>query len=720
MSSYYASLFRRQIQSGESVQTAADSIAIAYLDGKPSAQGKHKTTRRTRDEEFWGLAALLEIPATVWKSESMTLALARYFGQETTSNPGLLFRIAQTCPDVICRAVRYSGLVLRQQSVRKLELDLIANQSSPIAEMCSVLSIFDQAHRQRLALLERCRSRLAELNAFEILLYASLYAFEHLVPIDSGRPTAEQSGIPLPDLVWDAVNDILVWKLEVKPEDELILNDSVIAQSISQHISPFLFPSRNGQEPREDLIEAFVALLYAQIELNEFISRSADSFSYDDSIRFVRRGTELAIEEIDQTSSGAWQRDGQKLDMLHQYWLRRAVEMFDTSNMAGKIVGRPENHAQNAAAYVKAIRSQLRLNEVYGVADTLDSPSGEPVNLFQALLSLEMMSALFASDFLAKYKTERQKTGHWASALGGLALSGMANGQNRLPLTWSDRSVKVDRIVGWTVSPAIPNGSGRMAAAILDLWTNDLTQLALRLKSADAGSTPELFERPVLKFGQCLVQLPWVVGMQNNSSAAINNLRRLGARRGEVRAETQRIENNLAELLQSRGFRVTVNWTPEQQYANAGEVDLICLRDRHILVVEVKSTFLRRSQRDAWIHATSTLRKAGQQLQRKVDAVRHAVATDSSLSQALEITSTQPGFSIQGWIVDTSIECDHERFSGFLKISLEELMIALRDERHLLQDADDTHKPEYTLFPSGFTADRLIEVIEGQLVWEGV
>ena len=40
---------------------------------------------------------------------------------------------------------------------------------------------------------------------------------------------------------------------------------------------------------------------------------------------------------------------------------------------------------------------------------------------------------------------------------------------------------------------------------------------------------------------------------------------------------------------------------------------------------------------------------------------------------------------IQGWIVDTSIECDHQRFCGFLKVSLEEVLIALRDDRHLLK-----------------------------------
>jgi hypothetical protein len=82
-----------------------------------------------------------------------------------------------------------------------------------------------------------------------------------------------------------------------------------------------------------------------------------------------------------------------------------------------------------------------------------------------------------------------------------------------------------------------------MASAILDFWTYDMVATAERLQRNEPGLQPHLFERPVLKFGATLVQLPWVVGMQNNSTAAINNLRRLGARRGQARDEARRIES---------------------------------------------------------------------------------------------------------------------------------------------------------------------------------
>ena len=276
-----------------------------------------------------------------------------------------------------------------------------------------------------------------------------------------------------------------------------------------------------------------------------------------------------------------------------------------------------------------ALRAQLRLREVYGVAENVASDAGEPVNVFQALLSLELMSAFFLRDFLAAFAQRANSSSNWLTALQQLSMDGLREGlQNRMPLTWSDRDSKVANITGWTVTPAQPQGSARMAGAILDFWSYDMVAIAERLQRHEPGLQPHLFERPVLKFGSSLVQLPWIVGMQNNSTAAINNLRRLGARRGQAKAETQRIEADLARLLESRGFNVVLNWTPPRGVDNPGEVDVIAAREEHLFVLEVKSTFLRRSQRDAWLHASTTLRKAGIQLRRKVEATAQAIAVD--------------------------------------------------------------------------------------------
>jgi hypothetical protein len=88
--------------------------------------------------------------------------------------------------------------------------------------------------------------------------------------------------------------------------------------------------------------------------------------------------------------------------------------------------------------------------------------------------------------------------------------------------------------------------------------------------------------------------------------------------------------------------------------------------------------------------------------------------------------------NILGWIIDTSIECDHQRLEGFLKVSLEEVIIALRDDAHLLDDPDGLLSGQYregvfeeagtsrstTLYPNGFSASRFLEVIDGEELWK--
>lgn len=723
--------FHLLIAAGEGLPFAVENTALAYLDSKPTQRGK-PVTRTERHAAFWSSSFLTALPAQAWQSQAMMLALAQYMGQERVANLAMLANVAAVAPDVLVRAVRCSGLVLTQHSPRRTELGLVAVSSAPIAELCKVLDVFDVAHRQRTSAVLMWQSILAELSPLELLSYASLYAFEHWVPARFNMASPSSDAQADMQAAWDAVNDILLWKLANCADDSIRLTDAVIGSALAEHLSPFLFPSPSGAPPRHDLREAFANLLAAQIELNSFVAQSGNAFSYDHSIEFVRVGERLEINELDAAARAAWHRNGRKLAALHNYWFYRAMDAFVESGMATQQIGSAENHELNQVAYIKALRTKLQLTDVYGVSDTVTTAAGETVPLFQALLSLELMNVFFQRDFLEPYVTQLRSTGNWAKALSMLALNGLRDGsQNRFPLTWSGRDDKIAKMIGWTVTAEHPQGNRHHAAAIVDFWTSDWSKLATQLRDGAAGLKPNLFERPILKMGQTLMQLPWVVGLQNNSTAAINNLRRLGARRNEARTETQRIETQLGAMLEQRGFKVVLNWNPPvEPEGNAGEVDVICARDGTVLVLEVKSTYLRCSQQDAWQHETTTLRKASQQLQRKVAAVQLALASEarlvSDLTRQLGLEVGMPAPHFCGWIVDTSIECDHQRFGGFLKISVEELLIALRDDRHLLHDPDGMfvqvapakRAAPQKLYPHGFSFGRLIEVVETQAVWQ--
>ncbi|MDP2678575.1 MAG: hypothetical protein Q8O85_07630 [Rhodoferax sp.] len=726
---YFDQRFQQLIADGKTLSLSVDAGALAYLDTKPTRNGK-PLTRAERHAAFWSSGFLTDLPAPAWQSQAMMLALAQYMGQERVSNMAMLANVAAVASDVLVRAVRCSGLVLTQHSPRRTELDLIAASHPRIAELCKVLDIFDLAYRQRTSAVFMWQSMLAELSPLELLSYASLYAFEHWVPARFNMASPSAAAPAAMQAAWDAVNDILLWKLANCADDSTRLTDAVIGQALAKHLSPFLFPDPSGAPARHDLREAFANLLAAQMELNSFVALSANAFSYDHSIDFVRVGEALEINELDAAARAAWERNGRKLAALHAYWHYRAMDAFVDSGMATQQIGSAENNELNRVAYIKALRTQLQLTEVYGVSDTVTTDSGDTVPLFQALLSLELMHVFFQRDFLETYVTHLRSTSNWAMALGMLAFNGLRDGsQNRFPLTWSGRDEKVAKMVGWTVTAEHPQGNPRHAAAVVDFWTSDWSKLAAQLQGGAPGLKPDLFERPILKMGQTLVQLPWVVGLQNNSTAAINNLRRLGARRNEARAETQRIETQLGALLEKRDFKVVLNWHPPVgPDGNAGEVDVICSRDGMVLVLEVKSTYLRRSQQDAWQHETTTLRKAGQQLHRKVAAVQQSLVDQLELTKHLGLEPGAPATTLCAWIVDTSIECDHQRFGGFLKVSLEELLIALRDDRHLLHDPERLfaqnvpadHAEPQTLYPQGFSAFRLIEVVETQAVWQDI
>ncbi len=732
MKSYFEVQFSDCLAKGLLLLAASETVAHSFLDGKPQRSGKAKVTNADRHAAFWSASFVCELPREAWTQEAMVLALARYMGQDSYENSALVKHVAAIAPDAVQRAARCSGLVLRHASQRWKEIAALAkSHPASFEEFAKIFEIFEEAHTLRISDVEECQRALSKLTPLELLVYASLFAFEYIVPQSLGL--ASNSHDIGAQEAWDAINDILCWKLSTCDPSELHLTDRDIGLSLKEHLSPFLFPTQDGPPTSESTYQSFHRLMAAHMELNSFVSQSAEAFSYDDGIRFVRRGDRLEIEELKPDHSAKRDSESQKLERLHLYWLYRGMDALMESPALLALVG-PEHLEANLQAFAKAMGTWLQLQEVYGIADKVKTETGMTADVFLALLAMEMMTVFFIHDFLQPFANsfEQCRSGHQSLAM--LALSGMRQQdmQNRFPITWSDKVVKINRIKAWTVSAQFPQGNAKAAEAILDFWTSDWTILASQLRHGQSGLVPELFERPMLKMGTRLFQLPWMVAMQNNATAAINNLRRLGSRRMEAREEALRIEQRLGAQFEKRGFRVLPNYQPKIFDAeDAGEIDLLCALDGHLLVLEVKSTFLRRSKKEAWIHRTSTLRKAGLQLERKVRAALTALESDPEVASALGIPSTTKP-QVTGWIVDTSIECDHQNFSGFLKVSVEEVLIALRDDRRLPNDPHSLFREglseendaissagvqSWTLYPQGFSASGFIEAIETESVW---
>ncbi|MCY1381629.1 hypothetical protein D9M69_695620 [compost metagenome] len=98
-----------------------------------------------------------------------------------------------------------------------------------------------------------------------------------------------------------------------------------------------------------------------------------------------------------------------------------------------------------------------------------------------------------------------------------------------------------------------------------------------------------------------------------------------------------------------------------------------------------------------------------------------ALAADQELRSRLGYHGQEPEADMCAWIVDTSIELDGQSVDGFRVVSREVLEVILRDEKQLLRPMDQFDEDRRdSLFPDGFTAGRLIAVVESDELWQGI
>ena len=718
---YFEQKYETLIVKGNSCDKASLEVIDAYLAGKPTRSKKHKKVNKSN--LFWSSQFIWDFSNEVLNTDSFVLALSQYFTQSFTSNFRLIAHITKKSPSAVSKAIRRSEIILRPKSDKWLEIKRLGECfPSELTELIQVCEHFQIAHKQRIDLLAKYQEVFKKVTVFELLSYSSLYAFKGFV-----EPAHSLDGELLSTSAkFNAMTKILEWKLSISEPSSFKLTDINIAKSLKVHLSPVVFPSSEDSSVPNAFLHQFSELVRAQVELNEFLSRSVVPFCFKDEKQYFLYNSQLECKTLDNVVDKAWQLNGRKRTLLDGYWLSRGVDEFASLGMVEKKIGSKDNHQRNQIAYIKALGSALQLNDIYGIDESVSTDSGMDVNILQALLSLELMIAFYYKDYVEVFYREYENTGHWQSALSILAMSSLFDKsgndcQNRFPITWLNWKQKSKNIVGWTVSDVFPNGNLKTAEAILDFWSLDFKKWSLALKNNNPPNLPELTERPIFKVGNFSVQLPWMMANQLTGVSVINNLRRFANSRSELKNETFRIEERLSESFKKRGFKVLASYIPLNS-DNAGEIDLICKLDNVVLVIEVKSTYRRNSLKEALQYKNNALRKAGLQIKRKTEAVTRLLLTDDRFKSLLGITGTSH-CKIIGWIADTSIEFDHEYFSGFLKVSIEELHIALNDDAGLLIDIeeigprDENDEELISLYEGGFGGESFVDVIEHSKVW---
>ena len=683
----------------------------AYLYRKP-----------IKDDEFWQSKFVFKIPKEQFETEEFILALARYFTLEQISNFPLINQIASQAPSAITRAIRRSQIVLNKSHVKWDEIRVLSAQSSnnELNTLISTCQQFQKAHQERLDLVKEFSKQLESLSLFEFMSLSAAYSYKHMV-----EPVVSLEGKVIKVNNQLIANTALMkWKLQQTESDEFLLNDQKIALQLKKCLAPLIFPSSEDSSEAEAYLQTYSQLMQAQVELDEFISQSVHPFCFDDSLHYDVKGGRLELKFLNEKYDN-WDRNGRRAKLLRGYWFNIGINEFVKIGMAEQLIGTEENHELNQIAFVKALANFTELQSVYGLTSSVTTASGFNVDLFKALLSLELMSAFYTKEHIVAFNNEY--SGDWRMASGIVAMRGLAIGENRFPITWSLWKQKAKNIVGWTVSDVLPKGSIKASEAILNFWCTDLKQSCVALKNGSNKLHP-LQEKPIFKMGNYCIQLPWIMSTQLSSLNAVNNLRRYANLRGGLKEETTRIEEQLGNKFSERGFEVVNNHTsPSLDGKEAGEIDLICALSDIVFIIEVKSTYQRTSKSEIYYHRDRTLRKAGIQVRKKVDVITSDIATDETLRHKLKLKTTTP--KIVGLIADTSIEFDHEHFCGFLKVSVEELLIALADNAHYLCDLEEVTQSQtenqnlnlsedaFTLYEKGFNAETFLDVIVESKVW---
>jgi hypothetical protein len=109
------------------------------------------------------------------------------------------------------------------------------------------------------------------------------------------------------------------------------------------------------------------------------------------------QGERLEIAETRMPGYRDWQRDGEKLSRLHQYWLYRGMEALMAVARYAEPWSVPQHLDANLQAFAKAMGTWLQLQEVYGVAEHVQTEAGSQVDVFRALLATELMTAFSTS-----------------------------------------------------------------------------------------------------------------------------------------------------------------------------------------------------------------------------------------------------------------------------------------------------------------------------------
>ncbi|WP_234395900.1 nuclease-related domain-containing protein [Neisseria wadsworthii] len=640
---------------------------------------------------FWQSDFISELTSIHLKNENYRIAFAQYvrYGKIDLL---LCQTIADICPESFVIAIRKSGIIskIQHESWPIIKELCSTSKKHELHDFISIVEYLQHRYQKLLNTYNALKQKI-NLGQITIMLYSSLYTYEHLLA--ESNPGNHQVTIPYQvDSTCPVTIDDLCQAFDAIIRQTSPAKKTITEKSLALLCRNKLMPFLVGEGLTPLLIqeyEQFKQLVALRVELSLYRNFVFNTYSYQEKTEYSLCNEKLRLHTSEKAD--ACEFFDEKFSIIGAYWRWRGMQECQETPYFLRM-DRGKNLKGNLIALSETQAVILRLQEVFGIYEHISNQ--QHFDLFEAVLSLMLSQQFYRADFISKF-TDMQKEGiHPFEALFLLLAEGVMIGENRLPVTFSEKNHKAERMSNWILTSS-NSVKKKKAEAILDFWSQNLREMY-------KGSFQEL---PYYQIDNIVLSLPHRFAIQNLHTSVINHFRKLNKNRATLLQETSRMEKQLGDLFKKHGWQVFVQHMPESN--NVGEIDLIVISDKHVLVIELKSSFIKQSIREIYEYQYFVLKKAAYQLSRKCAYIKN------TLLPKLGYSSEQ--LLLHSWIVDTTLEFDHQYIDGHLKISLEELLIHLNQHSDFMErffEKENSNNLQEIAFSS------LIKDIEQDCFWQ--
>lgn len=686
MKNYYENKFESLfLKCGSEIAKQKIVEDLLYKSSRPKI-GDYKN----KFDMFWqsNFISLLTIEEV--RSENYILALSQYI-RFNLIDKNICINYLKLDVQSFILAVRYSGLILKSDHNSWCVLKKIAQEveNETLHVFFQTVQHLQLQYQHRLEIYEDLKNKL-NIGQITAMAFGSLYAYEYLIPtqdyFDYLPYQFDKTEKNSAETVWKAFDEIV----KTSRKNSKKLTEQSIALALRNKLMPFLM-GEDMTELLQEQYELYKKLVAVKIEMINYKRNVLESFSFDEHVNYKLQESELIYTNTKDTKDN-W---SEKNALLTSYWLEVGVEKLLNFDAKYSIINTGDHLEANAIALSKAFGVQEQLTQVYGISDF--SIHHQKLDTYETMISMTLSQAHYLKDHIEKFMSFLPDAENKLHALAQLTMHGFVIGENRMPFTFAKYEEKIKRMSSWVKGSSNTVKKKKMDQ-ILTFWSCDLYH-------EDDVSTFE--QKPFYKIDDFIFQFPWLTAFQNVNTMMINYVRKLHKNRLELRNETDNIELNLAENFKKAGFQVISQYQPLDR--DVGEIDLIAIYSHHVIVIEIKSTYIKSSIQEIYEYRHFTLNKAAYQLSKKVAYVKNEI-----LNQYFE---NLDGVKIHSWIIDTTLEFDHQYFDNHLKMSMDEIIISLKGKADfmdaIVEGSFDIENVSYSIDPLKFIDD-----IENDKFWK--